>query len=449
MLGIKLDLAPTDARLIGDAGLDFVQSKEWNNPRQELLNALTDPAPGYTSLPDQQVDGLLEFAAAVSGDLDDVLVLGIGGSGLGARMLNCAFIEPAPRRPNYPRLHVVDNVDPRRLYHLLTALDPQHTLVVVVTKSGSTAETMANYAVVRAWLEALLGDDYAAHLAVVTDPHNGDLRSIAESEDLASFAVPPDVGGRFSVLSPVGLLPAALTGLDVEGLLRGAAVMRRRTLKPDWRSNPALALALCLHAHHSAGRRIVGVMPYADGLRDFALWFCQLWAESLGKRADYGPTPQAALGATDQHSQIQLYTQGPADKVVWMLEVAEHDVEVEVPDKPYGYAALDYLAGTGLGELLAAERRGTTLGLVKAGTPSFVLTLPKLEEPELGALIYLCEAATSLTGRLAELDAYNQPGVEEGKKATYALLGRPGYEERRREDAELETSFAEDLVSLA
>ena len=449
MLEIKLDLAPTDARLIGDAGLDFIQSPVWNTSQDQLLEALTSPAPGYTNLPDQSTAELEEFAAGRVEDIDDVLVLGIGGSGLGARMLRCAFIEPARQRFGHPRLHIVDNIDPRRLYHLLITLDPRHTMVVIVTKSGSTAETMANFAVVRGWLEALLGDDYREQVVVVTDPEKGDLRKIAEKDGLASFSVPPDVGGRFSVLSAVGLLPAALAGLDIGDLLSGAKAMRRATLRADWRKNPALALALCLHSHHRAGRRIVGVVPYADGLRDFALWFSQLWAESLGKRDDYGPTPQPLLGATDQHSQIQLYTRGPADKVAWLLEVAEHEVNVEVPDKEYGYDALDYLAGLGLDELLAAERRGTTLGLVRAGTPSLVLTLPKLEGPELGALIYLCEAAVSLTGRLAELDAYDQPGVEEGKKATYALLERPGYEERRRDDAELEARFAGNLTSLA
>lgn len=447
MLKLNLDLNPGSRELVGETGLDFAG---WKAEYPEVIAVLTDDPPGYTRLPEADPTALLDFAAARVDDLDDVIVLGIGGSGLGARMLRCALVDPAESRPGHPRLHVVDNVDPRRLYHLLTTLDAVATLVLVVTKSGSTAETMAGYAVVRGWLEATLGVEEARRrLVAVTDPEKGDLRAIADADGLDTFAVPPEVGGRFSVLSPVGLLPAALMGLDVAELLTGAALMRRAALEPAWRSNPALALALALHQHHQAGRRNVAVMPYADGLADFAAWFAQLWAESLGKRSDYGPTPQAVLGATDQHSQLQLYTQGPRDRVVWLLETAEHDVEVAVPEREYGYASLDYLAGRGLGELLAAERRGTTLALIKAGTPSLLTTLPKLEERELGALIFLCEAAVSFAGRLAELNPYDQPGVEDGKRATYALLGRPGHTERREADAALESRFDDDLVSRA
>ncbi len=447
MLKLNLDLNPGSRELVGETGLDFAA---WKAEYPEVVVALTDDPPGYTRLPEVDPTALLDFAAARVDNLDDVIVLGIGGSGLGARMLRRALVDPAESRPGFPRLHVVDNVDPRRLYHLLTTLDAVATLALVVTKSGSTAETMAGYAVVRGWLEATLGEDEARRrLVAVTDPEKGDLRAISEADGLDTFAVPHEVGGRFSVLSPVGLLPAALMGLDVAELLTGAALMRRAALRPAWRSNPALALALALHQHHTAGRRNVAVMPYADGLADFAAWFAQLWAESLGKRPDYGPTPQAVLGATDQHSQLQLYTQGPRDRVVWLLETAEHDVEVAVPERQYGYASLDYLAGRGLGELLAAERRGTTLALIKAGTPSLLTTLPKLEERELGALIFLCEAAVSFSGRLAGLNPYDQPGVEDGKRATYALLGRPGHTERREADAALESRFDDDLVSRA
>jgi glucose-6-phosphate isomerase len=451
---ISLDLRASDRRLIGRTGLDFAL---WQDSYPELVSALVGPAPGYADLPDRQVSDILGWAEPLKGTCDDLVLLGIGGSGLGARMLNCAFVEPAPGKPGHPRLHVVDNVDPRRLRYLLGELDPRRTLVNVITKSGSTAETMGSFAVVRNWLREAWGKDYGGRVAAVTDPDLGDLRAMATAEGYTTFDVPPDVGGRFSVLSPVGLVPAALLGIDVRELLAGARAMRSATVNPDWRKNPALALALALHQHHHAGRRIVSVMPYADGLRDFALWFAQLWAESLGKRRNgapsgtepYGPTPQAALGVTDQHSQLQLYTDGPRDKVVWLIEVTDTGEDVRVPPQTEGYASLGYLGGRGLGELLHAELKGTRLALLRAGTPSLLLTLAVLDERSLGSLIYLCQAAVSITGKLAGVNVYDQPGVEEGKKTTYAYMGREGYSERLAEDERLLAKTDPDLVSEA
>ncbi len=450
MSGIQLDLRFSDRRLIGIGGLDFTG---WREEYPELLTALTGPPPGYSELPDQKLSKLCDWADALKGRYDDLLLLGIGGSGLGGRMLNCAFVEPACKKPGHPRLHVVDNVDPRRLSHLLKELDPRRTLVNVVTKSGSTAETMASFAVVREWLRAGIGEGYGERIVATTDPDLGDLRALATAEGYTIFEIPPPVGGRFSVLSPVGLVPAVLTGVNVRELLAGARAMRTATLNPSWRKNPSLALALALHHHHQAGRRIVSIMPYADGLRDFAFWFAQLWAESLGKRRGssevYGPTPQAALGATDQHSQLQLYVDGPKDKVIWLIEVRDLGDEVKIPPQPGDYSSLDYLGGHGLGELLLVELKGTVLTLIKAKTPSLVLSLPRLDERELGSLIYLCQASASFAGKLAGVNAYDQPGVEAGKKTTYAYLGREGYAERLAEDEGLLDETDSSLVSEA
>lgn len=446
MQTLTLNLSGSDAKLIGDAGLDF---SAWSSEQSELLAGLTNPAPGYTKLPDYDPAAILDFARQVEGSYDDLLLLGIGGSALGARMLNCAFVEPADNLLRRPRLRTIDNVDPRRLGYLLKKLNPRRTLVVVITKSGSTAETMSSFAIAREWLRESLGADYHKNIVAVTDPEKGDLRRLVNEEGYTAFEVPPTVGGRFSVLSPVGLLPAVLLGIDIKELLAGAAKLRETTLNPNWQRNPALALALALHEHHNAGRRIISVMPYADGLRDFALWFVQLWAESLGKRSDYGPAPLPALGATDQHSQLQLYTEGPKDKVVWLLSVADLGDEVSVPAQSDELASLGYLSNRGLGELLAAELRGTTLALIKAGTPSLTLALPKLDEVALGGLIYLAEAAVSITGELARLNPYDQPGVEDGKHATYARMGRAGYEDRRREDEARSSRRDSRLISRA
>jgi glucose-6-phosphate isomerase len=457
---IRLDLRTSDRRLLGRSGLDFAR---WRDSYPELVTALTGPAPGYAALPDRQVSDLLRWAEPLKGTCDDLLLLGIGGSGLGARMLDCAFVAPAPRRPGHPRLTVVDNVDPRRLRYLLGELDPRRTLVNVITKSGSTAETMASFAVVRGWMQRALGEGYAERVVAVTDPDLGDLRALATAEGFTTFDVPPDVGGRYSVLSPVGLVPAVLLGIDARELLAGARAMRTATMDPVWRKNPALALALALHQHHQAGRRIVSVMPYGDGLAGFALWFAQLWAESLGKRRkgtdSYGPTPQAALGVTDQHSQLQLYVDGPKDKVVWLIEVEDLGDDVRVPEQTEGdkgfkpLVSLGYLGGRGLGELMHAELRGTTLALLRAKTPSLVLKLPRLDERSLGSLVYMCQAAASITGKLAGVNVYDQPGVEEGKRTTYAYMGRElqvtGYADRLAEDERLLDGTDPDLVSGA
>ena len=212
-------------------------------------------------------------------------------------------------------------------------------LVNVVSKSGGTAETLAQYLVVRHWLDEALGSAASRHLVFTTDPDKGALREIATREGIATLEVPPDVGGRFSVLSPVGLLPAALVGIDIEALLEGAARAVARAESDDLLDNPA-ALFAALHwtADTQAGARLHVLMPYTDRLRDFAEWFRQLWAESLGKRVDRegrvvhtGPTPIASVGATDQHCQVQLFMEGPFDKVVTFVTVADPGEDVTIP----------------------------------------------------------------------------------------------------------------------
>jgi len=196
------------------------------------------------------------------------------------------------------------------------------------------------------------------------------------------------------------------------------------------------------------------MMPYSAALSYVADWYQQLWAESLGKRFDLagmevfmGQTPVKALGATDQHSQLQLYVDGPKDKVVWLIALDDIGDDVRIPPQSKEYPSLGYLGGRGLGELLRAELKGTVLALLRAKTPSLVLTLPRLDERSLGSLVYLCQAAASITGKLAGIDVYDQPGVEDGKKTTYAYMGRDGYTERLAEDERLKAETDPTLVS--
>ncbi len=396
---------------------------------------------GFWTLPDDEA-GLGEasrLVASLPDGLSDVLVLGIGGSSLGARALHEALSDPAapPDAGARRRLWFPDNSDPWRLAALLRRrLEPAHTLVVAVSKSGGTLETCAQLQVVRAWQQAALTPEAArARLVLVTDPHRGPLRRLAEQEGLAALSVPPAVGGRFSVLSPVGLLPAVLAGHDTEGLLRGAAAMRRACSTPELLDNPAALLA-ALHVLHARlhGRTIHVLMPYADALRAFAAWWVQLWAESLGKRLDrdgrwvhVGFTPLAAVGATDQHSLLQLLVEGPDDKLVTFVRRRHVEEDLEVPAAP----PFPELAGRSLGGILEAEWRATALSLAERGRPSLTLTVGRLDAPHLGALFFLFEAATALAADLMGIDAFDQPGVQRGKVLTAALLGLGENDEAR------------------
>ena len=340
-------------------------------------------------------------------------------------------------RAGRPRLHVLDNVDPETIAALLDRLDLATTLFVVTSKSGGTAETMSQYLVVRARLERA-GLAPARHLVFVTDPRNGALRPLAEAEKIAALDIPANVGGRFSVLAPVGVLPAALIGIDVAALLDGAADMARRCDSAELARNPAGTFAALQYlADTRAGKPMQVLMPYSDPLRDFAAWFVQLWAESLGKiRPDgrsVGPTPIAALGATDQHSQVQLFMEGPADKTVTFLAVRERGTDVEIPRLHGDVTELAYLGGHTLGELIDVEQRATAGALARRGRPNMTLHLDRVDAWHVGALIMFFEIATAYAGQLYGVNAFDQPGVELGKQFAYALLGRPGADAARAE----------------
>ena len=397
---------------------------------------------GFLDLPDdgQQVRDCHELARwATDRGVRDVVVLGIGGSALGPIALRTALLPPswnllsAAHRDGRPRLHVLDNVDPSTMKSLLDRVELGATLFVVTSKSGGTAETMAQYLVVRDRLDAA-GRPARDHLVFVTDPEKGALRKIARDDHVTALAVPPNVGGRFSVLSPVGLLPAALTGVDTAALLGGAREMRTRCEQANWAGNPAGAFAVLQWlADTQYGRRGQVFMPYSDRLRDMAAWFVQLWAESLGKvrpdGAPVGPTPIAALGATDQHSQVQLFMEGPNDKTVTFVTTDDAGDDLVIPSRHSDLPDLAYLGGHTLGELLRVEQRATAGALAARGRMSMTLNLGALDAYNVGGLIMMLEMATAYAGELYGVNAFDQPGVELGKRFTYGMFGRPGFEE--------------------
>jgi glucose-6-phosphate isomerase len=338
-----------------------------------------------------------------------------------------------------PRLFVLDNSDPEFNAGLLDVIDPAKSVFNVITKSGSTGETLGSFLFFRDAVQKAVGaDKLKDHFVLTTDPAKGPLRDLVNREGFRSLPVPEGVGGRFSVLSPVGLLSAAVTGIDIKQLLAGAAYADELAREADpWRNAAAMG-ALIQYLLYGKGVDIVVMMPYAQRLKDIADWFAQLWAESLGKKQsrtgatiNVGPTPVKALGATDQHSQVQLYVEGPFNKLVNFIRVERF---AEQGALPAGYGDMDafaYLTGHSFQELINAEQEATALALTEAGKPNMTHLLPEINAFTIGQLLYLLELQTAIAGELFNIDAFDQPGVEAGKIATYALLGRSGYEQQR------------------
>ena len=403
---------------------------------------------GWTELPYNQdaiVADILATAKVVRRKFDNFVVLGIGGSALGPTMAFNALCHlhyndlPKIKRRG-PKFFVEDNVDPVRMKDLLDVIDVTKTCFNVISKSGATSETMTQYLII-ADLLTKAGVDIKENVIFTTDAAKGNLVKISASlGGVKSYVLPDGVGGRFSELCPVGLLPAAVLGIDIKTLLKGAAYMDKMCKTADLKKNPALLCATLQYIAMNEGKNIGVLMPYSDNLRYVSDWYAQLWAESLGKNVtldgtpcNVGQTPVKALGVTDQHSQIQLYTEGPDDKVITFIAVEKYRKEVEIPAGCEEFPNVNFLCGHTMSELIQAERKATEFAVTKAGKPNHTIILPELNAFTLGELIMYFELQTAYAGALLGIDTFNQPGVEEGKNATYALLGRPGYEAKKAE----------------
>ncbi len=383
-----------------------------------------------------------EFAAMVQGRFENVLILGIGGSALGGMAVCEALLKPywnllsEEQRNNLPKIFFLDNIDPDQMNGLFEVLDLKKTLVNVITKSGSTAETMSQFMVLKDKLKQELGDDYRKHIVATTDSTTGILRQISNEEGYKTFIVPDDVGGRFSVFSAVGLLPFALVGIDIEELIQGVKDMDLALKNTNIYHNIAAQNALIHYLMDTKkGKNISVMMPYSSRLKYVSDWYVQLWAESLGKEFDndgnkvnIGPTPVKAVGVTDQHSQIQLYNEGPNNKVINFIRVKEFDTTLEIP-KIFEYTGVGYLGGKTINELLNAEADSTKITLNDYQRPNVTITLEKINPYNVGQLLYMLEVQTAITGELYNINPFDQPGVEQAKNYTYALMGRAGYEE--------------------
>ncbi|MFW6018808.1 MAG: glucose-6-phosphate isomerase, partial [Halapricum sp.] len=348
-------------------------------------------------------------------DSEYLLNVGIGGSALGAATLSSALDSDV-------KAYYLDNVDPEWVTSILATVDLSKTAVNVVSRSGTTAETLSNFLVVR---EAMDDADVDwTERTWVTTGEEGNLRDLANKHDLPSLKVPDGVPGRFSVLSTVGLAAAALQGHDIDAIIEGAAAAAE-DLGPSLYDSPAYAYGAVAYALDIRGAGINAMMPYEESLETFAEWYAQLWAESLGKDG-LGQTPVRALGATDQHSQLQLYRAGPNDKMVTLVRATDRE-DTAIPETDL--EGLSYLGGSSLGELIDAEFEATEASLAAADLPNVRIEIDSVDEYGLGELLYSMEAATVMAGELYDVDTFVQPAVEWGKKAARGLLGGGDFEE--------------------
>ncbi|MDR2903795.1 MAG: glucose-6-phosphate isomerase [Clostridiales bacterium] len=425
-------------------------SDKIENAKTAMVEKRNSGGMDWRDLPYTQADvvaDILAYVNEVKADIEAFVVLGIGGSALGPmavqQAVNHPFYNELPKekRGGFPKLYVADNVDPERLVYLFETIDITKSLFNVISKSGSTSETMSQFMIIKQMLEEKLGKEEAKkHIVCTTDKEKGNLIKISQEEGYKTFIIPAGVGGRFSELTPVGLLPAAFCGVDIEEMLAGAAYMDGLCKNDDLYQNPAFMYAVLNYIGMQKGKNISVVMPYADSLKYISDWYAQLWAESLGKKFDLdgktvnvGPTPVKALGVTDQHSQVQLYTEGPFDKMIVLMGVDAYKETITIPKIYQDIPSLGFLGGVTQNELIKVEQMATEYALLKSGKMNMTITLPAVNAFTVGQTLYLFEVATGFAGELLHINAFDQPGVEEGKNATYAMFGRPGYEDYKKE----------------
>ncbi len=413
--GVNVDAIPASAR---ERRVKAIYAKKSSNMLDWLDLPLVDQV---------DVDKILDVGEKIADKFENFVVLGIGGSALGVRLLKDAFVDSINRDIGI-NVYVCDNIDSDNFVTLLDKLNLKKTMFDVITKSGGTSETLTQMlmAIDRMKRKNI---DWSKHLVVTTTEGN-DLWKFATENDIPTFAIPVGVGGRYSVLSPVGLLPAAVMGIDIVSLLNGANISRANSARLD-KTNLAYTSAYINFEMLKKGMNSLVVMPYSDRLRLVPEFFAQLWAESLGKKVDRhgnvvyaGQTPIKTLGVTDQHSQLQMYSEGPRDKVIMFISVdrVSYDevVETELP-------FTSHLTGVSMHTLIEHEYNSTAYSLTTLGRPNYTVALDRVEEKTMGQLIFYMEMMTAYMGEMLDIDAYNQPGVELSKIYTKACLHMKGY----------------------
>lgn len=381
---------------LGEKGLSLNTLKQESAKIADFLRSFGERAQGFTFLP--KLQGLIlaakELAGKLKGRFKDIVVLGIGGSALGVRCLRDALKGPFWNMQGSPRLFILDNLD--TVADVENLLDLDKTLFIVISKSGETLETMTQYHYFKQKVSK-------ENFVFITDPSKGPLRALGKEYALPMLDIPENVGGRFSVLSPVGMFPALLLDLPIEEILKGAEDMVQRFRSLEFEMNYPFQLAAVQYLlEWTQGINVQVLMPYSSRLSSVADWYAQLLAESLGKQGK-GLTPVKALGVTDQHSQLQLWSEGPRDKLVLFLEVEQ--------DGAHSFH-----------HLMNMEKRGTELALSEYGRPNVTLSVPEVNAYELGQLFMFFECSIAFLGEYYRMNAFDQPGVERGKQLTQKLL---------------------------
>jgi glucose-6-phosphate isomerase len=394
------------------------------------------------------LDEVEKMALSIRKKCEYFVVLGIGGSALGGIALFHALCNPLHNllrrsdRGGTPRAFFVENIDPKTFSALLDFIDLEKTVFNVITKSGTTVETLSQFLIIQKMLKETLGrSEVREHVVITTGEQQGDLRSLAETEGYPILPIPDNVGGRFSVFSPVGLFPAAVCGVDIVELLAGARHADKRCRQRKFQNNPAyLSGALHYLADIKKGLNIVVMMPYSDALIQVAYWFRQLWAESLGKErttsgkaVNVGQTPVMALGVTDQHSQLQLYLEGPFNKLIDFLLVQETGETMRIPKASESKESVSYLDSHTLNELMKVEAQSTQYALTRAGRSNMSYILPAVNPFTIGQLLFMLQVQTVFTAGLYEVNPLNQPRVEASKNYIYGLIGRKGFKDSSKE----------------
>lgn len=403
---------------LGSDGLSWNRMKEEEGRIGDFLKSFTGRGQGFLGLPKvkAQVLAVKALAEKCRGRYEDIVVLGIGGSALGITCVRDALKGPfwnlksKEQREGLPRLFVLDNLD--TVAEVESVVDLDKTLFIVISKSGTTPETMAQYFYFKQKVSK-------ENFVFITDPESGELRRLGAKYGVPMLDIPANVGGRFSVLTPVGLFPAALLGVDIEELLGGAEAMGDCFLKTEMELNLPFQMATVQYLlEWERGVRMTVMMPYSSRLYMLADWYRQLLAESIGKEGK-GLTPIRALGVTDQHSQLQLYNEGPTDKLICLLEVgSEPSPVIPAVELP----ALSYLSGLSFDELMKVEKRGTEQALNQYKKPNLTISVPEVNAYELGQLFMFFEASIAFLGEYYRINAFDQPGVELSKKLTRQLL---------------------------
>ncbi|MEE2654227.1 MAG: glucose-6-phosphate isomerase [Pseudomonadota bacterium] len=408
---------------IGFNGLNqdvFEKFLEETRPALEKLRQqYADKSLPFLQLPERtdDLDVLYSVAARYRDRFKHVVVLGTGGSSLGGQAI-CRLADTGIRPcAEVAKLHFYDNVDPYSNLYMLSSLPLEQTGFLVISKSGTTAETVTNFLVcLEAVSKVVKKDNLAEHFTAISEPGENILRRLAIKNDILVLDHDPRIGGRFSVLSLVGLLPAMILGLEVEKVRAGAVSVLDPILTSEEPRNVKAAVGAAIAAGLATEKNILStiIMPYTDRLAEFGLWFRQLWAESLGKQGK-GTTPINALGAVDQHSQLQLYLDGPDDKMFTIIMVS-HAGKGPLIDPVFANDdALTHLAGKSVGDLMEAEQWGTARALIQNNKPTRVIQLERLDETTLGALMMHFMLETIITAHLFSVDPFSQPAVEEGK----------------------------------